>query len=67
MFLPGRIMSSLKKVEGTSKCSLISTQDEVDAILNDFGITGVEAILSIENDTISSPPKGFIAYITMHI
>lgn len=53
-----RVMkSSTKKIEATSKHSLISTQDEVDAILNDFGITGMVAIPSSDSDTIQNPPE----------
>lgn len=60
-------MRSPKTVEAASKRSLISTQDKVDAIFNDYGITGVEVIPPMETNTISSHPKEFFAYTAIHV
>jgi len=56
-----------KKTSSISRYSLIRSQNDVDAILQDFNITGVEAVLPSQTDTINRPPKGFFAYTSIHI
>lgn len=52
-------MSSPKKLDAISKHSLTSTQDEVHAILKNYGITGVEAISLREQIPSTTLPKGY--------
>lgn len=62
-----KLQSSPKKNEALSSHSLISSQDKVEAILNDFEITEAKAIPRSDSDTIQNAPDGYFVYTVIHI
>lgn len=50
-------MSRLKKVP-TLRRSFINSKEEVEAILQSFGMTGVDVVPASPQDTIQNPPEG---------
>lgn len=65
--IASKLESSPNKFDVVSRRSLITSQDELDAILNDFKIIGVKTIPPGDNDTIQNPPEAYLAYTAIHI